>query len=82
MRRHDKTPKHIKLDERNHVELPLLEQLGALGWDVIDLTDKKQTPTDTDRDSFTDVILPKVLRTQLKLINPWLEADQMEEVVK
>ena len=25
----DKTPKHIKLDERNHVELPLLEQLNT-----------------------------------------------------
>ena len=47
MTRRDRTPKHIKLDERNHVELPLLEQLDGLGWDVIDLTDKKQTPADT-----------------------------------
>ena len=36
------TPGHIKLDERNHVEKPLLEQLHGLGWDIIDLTDEKQ----------------------------------------
>ena len=28
----DKTPAHIKLDERNHVEMPLLDQLAGLGW--------------------------------------------------
>ena len=78
----DKTPKHIKLDERNHVELPLLEQLDGLGWDIIDLTDKKQLPADTGRENFTEVILPQVLRSQLKVINPWLEDDQVEEVVK
>lgn len=78
----DKTPKHIKLDERNHVEKPLLEQLEGLGWDVLDWTDKKQLPCDTGRDSFTDVILSQVLRRQLKVINPWLDDDQVEEVVK
>ena len=44
-----KTPKHIKLDERNHVEQPLLEQLHGLGWDIIDLTDENQKPGDTFR---------------------------------
>ncbi len=71
-----------ELDERNHVELPLLEQLAGLGWNVIDLTDRKQLPSDTGRDNFTNVILPQVLRSQLKVINPWLEDDQVEEVVK
>ncbi len=33
--------KHHKLDERNHVELPLLAQLEGLGWEVLDLTVKK-----------------------------------------
>ena len=78
----DRTPKHIKLDERNHVELPLLEQLDGLGWDIIDLTDKKQLPADTGRENFTEVILPQMLRSQLKVINDWLEDDQIEEVVK
>ena len=37
------------LDERNHVERPLLDQLAGLDWEVIDLTDMKQTPADTSR---------------------------------
>ena len=75
------TPKHIKLDERNHVEKPLLDQLAGLGWEIIDLTDK-QTPADSHREYFTEVMMPSVLREQLKVINPWLEDDQVEEVVK
>ena len=75
-------PQHIKLDEREHVEKPLLEQLAGLGWEVIDLTDMKQTPTDTHRESFTEVVMTPVLRQRLKVINPWLEDNQVEEVVK
>ena len=30
----EKTPPHIKLDERNHVEKPLLAQLDGPGWDI------------------------------------------------
>ena len=77
-----KPPKHIKLDERNHVEKPLLEQLGGLGWDIIDLTDKNRKPGDTFRENFTEVVMLPVLWDQLKVINPWLEDDQVEEVVK
>ncbi len=75
-------PIHIKLDERNHVEKPLLEQIDGLGWDIIDLTDEKQKPGDTFRENFTEVVMLPVLREQLKVINPWLEDDQVEEVVK
>ena len=39
----DKTPPYIKLDERNHVEKPLLDQLAGLGWEVLDL-DASSTP--------------------------------------
>ncbi len=49
----DKTPTQIRLDERNHVEKPLLDQLDGLGWDVIDLTDTPQKPGDTGRRTFT-----------------------------
>src|SRR5271165_3502364 len=77
----DRTAKEIKLDERNHVEKPLLDQLAGLQWKVIDL-DSKQTPGDTFRDSFTEVVMLPVLRQQLKVINPWLEDDQVEEVIK
>lgn len=76
------TPSYIKLDERDHVEKPLLEQLRGLGWEIIDLTDMTQNPADTFRESFNEVIMLPVLREQLQIINPWLEADQNEEVVK
>ena len=77
-----KTSKHVKLDERNHVEKPLLDQFEGLGWRVIDLTDRKQTPADTHRERFTEVVMTPVLRERLKVINSWLEDDQVEEVVK
>jgi type I restriction enzyme R subunit len=31
----DKTSAHIRLDERTHVEKPLLDQLKDLGWEVL-----------------------------------------------
>lgn len=77
----DKTPPHIKLDERNHVEKPLLDQLAGLDWEIIDL-DAKQHPTDSHRQSFTEIVMLPVLREQLKVINDWLEDDQVEEVIK
>jgi type I restriction enzyme, R subunit len=77
----DNTPAHIRLDERNHVEKPLLDQLAGLGWEIIDLN-SHQTPAQSHRDSFAQVVLEPVLREQLVRINPWLEADQVDEVVK
>ena len=56
MRLPGKTSKHLKLDERNHVEKPLLDQLAGLGWEVIDLTGMRQVPADTHRESFTEVV--------------------------
>jgi type I restriction enzyme R subunit len=76
------TLNQLKLDERNHVEKPLLEQLHGLGWEIIDLTDEKQRPADTFRDSFTEVVMLPVLRQQIKAINDWMEDDQIEQVVK
>jgi type I restriction enzyme R subunit len=76
-----KTAQNLKLDERNHVEKPLLAQLDELGWDIIDL-ENKQHPGDSHRQSFTEVVMLPVLHEQLKVINPWLEDDQVEEVVK
>lgn len=77
----DKTPAHIRLDERNHVEKPLLDQLAELKWEVIDL-EMKQEPKQSYRENFTEVVLGPVLREQIKVINPWLEDDQVEEVAK
>ena len=52
-----------------------------MGWEVIDLADIKQTPADTHRESFTDVVMPLVLRERRKVIN-WLEDNHVEEGVK
>lgn len=75
------TPAHIKLDERNHVERPFLDQLAGLGWTILDL-ERDQNPSDTGRNSFTEVVLEQHLRTQLKVINPWIAEDQTDDVVK
>ena len=75
------TAAQIRLDERQHVEIPLLDQLAGLGWEIVDL-DAKQHPGDSHRTNFTEVVMLSVLREQLKVINPWLEDDQVEEVVK
>ena len=65
MTRQDKTPQHIKIDEKRHVEEPLLEQLTELGWDVRRAPDK-QVPSDTQRESFTEVLLLVELKKSLK----------------
>lgn len=77
----DKAALEIKLDERNHVEKPFLDQLRGLGWQIIDC-DNKQHPNETFRENFIEVVMLPVLRGQLKVINPWLEDDQIDEVVK
>lgn len=77
----DKTNNTLRIDERNHVEKPLLDQLAGLGWEICDL-DSKQQPSDSFRQNFTEVVMLPVLRGQLKVINPWLADDQVEEVVK
>jgi type I restriction enzyme R subunit len=81
MFQHDTMLPHIKLDERNHVEKPLLDQLAGLGWEVLDL-DNKQPPAASLRGSFTDVVMEPVLREQIGRINPWMEPDQIDEVIK
>lgn len=70
-----------RLDERNHVEKPLLDQLRGLDWEILDL-DAKQIPQDSGRENFTEVVLDKALRAQLRVINDWLEADQIEDAAK
>ena len=71
----------LRIDERNHVEKPLLDQLDGLGWEIRDL-DNKQHPADSFRESFAEVVMLPVLCEQLKAINPWLEEDQIEEAAR
>ena len=65
--------------------------IGALNADINrrivytpepDSGDAWQTPAQTFRESFTEVVMLSVLREQLKVINPWLQDDQVDEVVK
>jgi len=77
----DRLAKELRLDERNHVEKPMLDQLAGLGWEVIDC-DNKQHPSETFRESFAEVVMLPVLREQLKVINSWLTEDQIEDVIK
>lgn len=51
-----KSAQNIRIDERNHVEKPLLDQLDGLGWEVSDL-DGKQYPGDSLRQGFIGNIL-------------------------
>jgi type I restriction enzyme R subunit len=75
------TDQEIKLDEREHVEKPLLDQLAGLGWEIIDL-DAKQHPGDSFRNNFTEVVMLPVLRERLKVINAWLDDDQSSALRK
>ena len=72
-------PKDI--NERKFVEIPFLDQLRGMEWEVLDL-ERDQKPADTHRDSFSDVVMQPVLRDSLKAINPWMEEDQLDEVIK
>lgn len=77
----EKIPELFKMDERNYVEIPFLEQLESMDWEVIDL-DLKQKPSDSYRYSFTDVVMLPILKECIMGINSWLEEDQADEVIK
>ena len=42
----------------------------------------EQKPQDSFRENFAEAVMLPVLREQLMVINPWLELDQVESVVK
>lgn len=76
----------FKLDEYSHVEKPFIDQLIALGWNtaknqVLELK-LQQTPEQSFRTSFSEVVLQPKLRESLKTINPFLTDGQMDEVVR
>ncbi|WP_406843496.1 type I restriction endonuclease subunit R [Flavobacterium soyae] len=76
----------LKLDEYSHVEKPFLEQLIHLGWasgnnEVLELA-LQQTPQQSYRTSFSEVVLKPKLRQSLKTINPFLTEPQLDDVVR
>ncbi len=68
-----------RLNELQQVEEPFLRQLERLGWRL--LRGDKYDPASTLRESFHEVIIEAELRLGLKQINPWLEDDQIGEVI-
>lgn len=81
----DKTPPHIRLDEKNHVEEPFLKQLESMPgihWKVLRLEmGQGQMPQETHREDFSQVIMKKDLETALKIINPWMNDQQVFEAI-
>ena len=75
------------MSEYLFVEKPFLDQLAALGWDVIDQgTGIPTDPTKSLRTSFREVILKGVFCDSVRAINTtedgrrWLTDKQLEEL--
>lgn len=75
-----KAPQHIRLDEKNGVENPLLDHLEGLGWTVRRL-DMSAPPQASDRTSFHEVVIRPELEAALRTINRFLEPDQVDDLV-
>lgn len=77
---------NLILDEKNHVEEPFLKQLESIPgfhWEILRLEcGPSQTPQESQRDNFSQVIMKKDLEKSLKKINPWLNESQIFEAVK
>ncbi len=73
------------IDERTFVEEPFLKQLEGMNWQVLRLkspSEGVQYPKESYRENFSQVIIKPQLAEALKQINPWLEDDQVEEVIR
>jgi type I restriction enzyme R subunit len=77
----DKRSDAPRLDEKQHVEEPLLTQLDGLGWTVLRLK-QMQEPSDSFRQNFGQVVLLPELEGALRRINTFLHDDQVAEVVR
>lgn len=77
----DKPNASLRLDEKQHVEEPLLVQLEKLGWTVLRLP-QKQEPQESFRENFGQVVLLPKLEEALRKINSFLRQDQVQEVIR
>jgi type I restriction enzyme, R subunit len=81
----ERTKIQLRLDEKNHVEEPFLKQLESmpgLKWKVVRLEmGPGQTPHETQREDFTQVIMKKDLEDALIRINPWMNEQQVFEAI-
>ena len=75
----DKRNAALRLDEKTHVEEPLLQQLEDLGWTVVRL-EQQQEPQQSLHAHFGQVVLQPKLEEALRKINPFLRDEQVAEV--
>ncbi len=76
------------MSEYSHVEKPFLDQLRALGWEVIDQGEgfPAAYPAVTLRTGFRELIMPQVFRDSVRAINrapdgnPWLTDRQLDDL--
>jgi type I restriction enzyme, R subunit len=75
------------MSEYQLVEKPFLDQLAALGWEIIDHGPGiPQDPTISLRTNFRQVILPAIFRQQVRQLNrtddgqPWLTDRQLQDL--
>lgn len=75
------------MSEYQFVEKPFLDQLRALGWNVIDQGEGiPSDPTVSRRTSFREVVLPQIFRESVAALNhtadgrPWLTAKQLDDL--
>jgi type I restriction enzyme R subunit len=74
----DKKNDALRLDEKQHVENPLLDQLENLGWTVLRL-EQKQEPQQSFRQNFAQVVLLLKLEEALRKINLFLRDDREQQ---
>ncbi len=77
----DKKDQNLKINEKQTVEDPFLDQLEAQGWEVVRLQ-QVQMPEDSYRTDFGQVVLLPKLEEALRKINPFLEEDQVSDVIR
>jgi type I restriction enzyme, R subunit len=70
------------MSEYLHVEKPFLDQLGALGWTVIDQGHGMipSDPAGSLRGSFRELLLAGVFRESVRGVNPWMTDRQLEDL--
>lgn len=78
-----KLPTQLQINEKMNVEEPFLRQLERLGWKILRAEEAgKYDPAVTFRESFGEVILEEQLSEALLKINPWLEENQLPEIIR
>ncbi|MDU6521375.1 MULTISPECIES: type I restriction endonuclease subunit R [Clostridium] len=67
-------------NELTLVEIPAVDYLTSLGYDYID--GDKLTAEYGERDSLSEVILSKRMKSSLRKLNPWISDDNINKVIR